>query len=228
MNTLQIGGEVMKTLEQANDLVAQLVAENTKLRQDAAKLSDDLDEQKIIAGNWKFRASTALTRLAEFAKQEPIGYVHESASFHLPQEGGHARMNGQAGELFNVPVYAAAGASPVQPEQQQPTSPDVKAALLFALWHHQGGSSKIGQPIRVALGIGVHEHLTPEQLDIAKRVQSAIASQPSQALELSHEDIRKWWASENGLEDMDMCKIDDFTTTVRAIEKLINAKGAAS
>lgn len=35
---------------------------------------------------------------------------------------------------------------------------------------------------------------------------------------LSNEQIRKWWASENGLEDCDMCKIDDFTKAVRAFE----------
>lgn len=38
-------------------------------------------------------------------------------------------------------------------------SPDftdtARAALLWVLWHHQGGSSDIGQPIRFALGMGV-------------------------------------------------------------------------
>jgi hypothetical protein len=47
-------------------------------------------------------------------------------------------------------------------------SDEVKSALLFVLWHHQGGSSKIGQPIRQMLGIGQHDHLTPEQLEKAK------------------------------------------------------------
>lgn len=111
MNTLQIGGEVMKTLEQANDLVAQLVAENTKLRQDAAKLSDDLEEQKTIAGNWKFRASTALTRLAEFAKQEPVGIVDEgNKSLFVNLETADGVM-----VKFGDKVFAAAGASP-QPD----------------------------------------------------------------------------------------------------------------
>lgn len=35
---------------------------------------------------------------------------------------------------------------------------------------------------------------------------------------LTAQKIREWWASENGLEDMDMCKLDDFETVVRAIE----------
>ncbi len=36
-------------------------------------------------------------------------------------------------------------------------------------------------------------------------------------VELTDEQIRKWWASENGLEDMDMAKLDDFTAVVRAV-----------
>ena len=46
--------------------------------------------------------------------------------------------------------------------------PEVRAALLFALWHHQGSSSQVGQPIRAMLGIGEHDALTPEQLAAAR------------------------------------------------------------
>lgn len=63
----------------------------------------------------------------------------------------------------------------------QPTTDDVRAALLFCLWHHQGGNSKIGQPIRLMLGIGQDEHLTDEQLAIAKSAQSALALSPPSA-----------------------------------------------
>jgi uncharacterized UPF0160 family protein len=41
---------------------------------------------------------------------------------------------------------------------------------------------------------------------------------------LTDEEIRKWWASENGLEDCDMCKIDDFIMVARAIEAALKAK----
>lgn len=41
--------------------------------------------------------------------------------------------------------------------------------LLWALYHHQGGSSPVGQPIRRALGIGEHADLTPEQIARAKK-----------------------------------------------------------
>lgn len=55
-------------------------------------------------------------------------------------------------------------------------SKDVQDALLFALWHHQGGSSPVGQPIRAMLGIGQHDHMTDEEVAAAKRVQSALIS----------------------------------------------------
>lgn len=45
---------------------------------------------------------------------------------------------------------------------------ELLAALLWVLWHHQGGSSDTGQPIRKLLGIGQHERLTNEQLLLAK------------------------------------------------------------
>ena len=41
--------------------------------------------------------------------------------------------------------------------------------LLWALYHAQGGSSPVGQTIRRHLGIGQHEHLTPEQIKDAAR-----------------------------------------------------------
>jgi hypothetical protein len=44
-----------------------------------------------------------------------------------------------------------------------------RAALLWVLWHHQGGSSPVGQPIRFALGMGQHDHLSPTQLAEARR-----------------------------------------------------------
>lgn len=45
---------------------------------------------------------------------------------------------------------------------------DMESALLWTLWHHQGGSSHIGQPIRKLLGIGQHDRMTDEQIAKAK------------------------------------------------------------
>jgi hypothetical protein len=41
---------------------------------------------------------------------------------------------------------------------------------------------------------------------------------PQQRKPLTDAEIRKWWGRDNGLEDCDMCKIDDFVKVVRAIE----------
>ena len=39
-----------------------------------------------------------------------------------------------------------------------------RGLLLWTLYHHQGGSSTIGQPIRRLLGIGQYERMTAEQI----------------------------------------------------------------
>lgn len=44
-----------------------------------------------------------------------------------------------------------------------------RCALLWVLWHHQGGSSPVGQPLRFALGMGRDEHLSDQQIADAKR-----------------------------------------------------------
>ena len=54
--------------------------------------------------------------------------------------------------------------------------------------------------------------------------------QPTQAqagaVPLTVSQIREWWASENGLEDCEMCKITDFLRVVRAVEEKHGIKGA--
>lgn len=44
-----------------------------------------------------------------------------------------------------------------------------RGLLLWTLYHHQGGSSDIGQKIRKVLGIGQFDHMTPEQITEAKK-----------------------------------------------------------
>lgn len=62
----------------------------------------------------------------------------------------------------------AAQAAP--PEEVSPEFTDTaRAALLWVLWHHQGASSKVGQPIRFALGMGQHDALTGLQVLEAQR-----------------------------------------------------------
>ena len=56
-----------------------------------------------------------------------------------------------------------------QPELSPDFTDTARAALLWVLWHHQGGSSPVGQPIRFALGMGQHDRLNEHQLAEAKR-----------------------------------------------------------
>ena len=57
--------------------------------------------------------------------------------------------------------------------EQHELSPDftdwARAALLWVLRHHQGGSSPVGQPLRFALGLDAHERLNEHQIAEAKR-----------------------------------------------------------
>ena len=58
----------------------------------------------------------------------------------------------------------------VEPEELSPDFTDTaRAALMWVLWHHQGGSSPVGQSIRFALGMGQHDRLNEHQLAEAKR-----------------------------------------------------------
>ena len=57
----------------------------------------------------------------------------------------------------------------------QSLNPEVFAAICLALWHHQGGSSPVGQPLRPMLGLGQHDHMTPDQIEAAKRLSQAMA-----------------------------------------------------
>ena len=57
-----------------------------------------------------------------------------------------------------------------EPVEMSPEFTDTaRAALLWVLWHHQGSSSPVGQPLRFALGMGAHDHLNDRQVSEAKR-----------------------------------------------------------
>lgn len=51
---------------------------------------------------------------------------------------------------------------------------ELLAALFWVLWHHQGGSSGTGQPIRKLLGIGQYDRLTDEQVEQAKKFIASV------------------------------------------------------
>lgn len=59
----------------------------------------------------------------------------------------------------------------------RPSMAKWRGLLLWALYHHQGASSEIGQPIRRALCIGQYDHLTAEQIAEAKTAAGLPANQ---------------------------------------------------
>lgn len=81
------------------------------------------------------------------------------------------------GSLFRVVFGMAVICDPknecIDPDadciEHHPKRQQMESALLWTLWHHQGGSSHIGQPIRKILGIGQHERMTDEQIQQAKK-----------------------------------------------------------
>jgi len=86
--------------------------------------------------------------------------------------------------LRSVPLGAKLYASPqplqvAEPIEMSPEFTDTaRAALLWVLWHHQGASSQVGQPIRFALGMAQHERLNEQQVREAKRWE-ALATTPA-------------------------------------------------
>lgn len=50
-----------------------------------------------------------------------------------------------------------------------PFTDTARMALLWVLWHHQGGSSPVGQPLRFALGMDAHERLNEHQVKEAQQ-----------------------------------------------------------
>lgn len=80
------------------------------------------------------------------------------------------------GSLFRVVFGMAVICDPknecIDPDadciEHHPKRKQMESALLWTLWHHQGGSSHIGQPIRKLLGIGQHDRMTDEQIEQAK------------------------------------------------------------
>ncbi len=62
------------------------------------------------------------------------------------------------------------GAAENEPDEMSPDFTDTaRAAIAWVLYHHQGGSSPIGQPLRFALGMGDNEPLPDWQIAEARR-----------------------------------------------------------
>jgi len=68
-------------------------------------------------------------------------------------------------------------AAPIAPaaDAQPGMSRHSRAMLLNVLWHHQGAGSEVGQPLRVMLGIGKHDHMTDAQVSEAKWIDGLLS-----------------------------------------------------
>ncbi|MBO3002273.1 Lar family restriction alleviation protein [Stenotrophomonas maltophilia] len=103
---------------------------------------------------------------------------HEASALEADSIGGMqmavAVHEARAAEL-NAAVHslkeALAARQPVgEPGEMSPEFIDTaRAAIAWVLWHHQGGSSPVGQPLRFALGMGQHDRMTDHQIAEAKR-----------------------------------------------------------
>lgn len=67
--------------------------------------------------------------------------------------------------------HAASDAPPI--EMSPEFTDSARAALAWVLYHYQGGSSPVGQPIRFALGMGQHEPMRADQIEEAIKFAQA-------------------------------------------------------
>jgi len=82
----------------------------------------------------------------------------------------------RTGSLFRVVFGMAVICDPanelINPDtnvlEHHPKRQKMESALLWALYHHQGASSVVGQPIRKLLGLGQYDRLTDEHIAQAK------------------------------------------------------------
>lgn len=121
------------------------------------------------------------------------------ARWDSPQWGGSAEHLRHTGEYI-ADLRAALAEQPAEqePVEMSPEFTDTaRAALLWVLWHHQGGSSPVGQPIRFALGMGAHDRLTDLHVAEAKRWAAQAGSttadfhapQPAKRVPLTREQV---------------------------------------
>ncbi|MGL0786586.1 hypothetical protein [Xanthomonas translucens] len=86
-------------------------------------------------------------------------------------------------------ITPEAYAAPVAGEaaEMSPEFTDMaRAAIAWVLWHHQGGSSAVGQPLRYALGMGDHEPLNDQRIAEAKRYASLVGAKTEDFKQPAH------------------------------------------
>jgi len=109
--------------------------------------------------------------------------IDEYARTFLAGNGDGVRVRSQYDRLYKMceallskPHPQAAQGGEANGEAAVEISPEftdsAHGAIAWVLYHHQGGSSPIGQPLRFALGLDAHEHLPKHLIDQAKHYAS--------------------------------------------------------
>lgn len=93
--------------------------------------------------------------------------VMRNVAAELDATGRHSQRIARLIEA--VPKPAEGGAVEMSPE----FTDTVRGAIAWVLYHHQGGSSAIGKPLRYALGLGAHEDMPTHLIQQAKHFASA-------------------------------------------------------
>lgn len=105
---------VREDCKRARDALEDLQAEKRE-HESACSVAEELAQQ------YRKERDQALARLVELEKQEPIGHLDERGELgeFMPVElrASHIERNSSTPRSFTIPVYAAAGASPVEPSR---------------------------------------------------------------------------------------------------------------
>ncbi len=150
--------------------VEQFRADARRFRIAEKNLFDVQEAAKIIAKQAiaaEAERDALAAKLAELEGQEPVAWIYD---WQAPEGLIRDWSTNNAAEIpegaTNIrPLFARQVPAEMSPE----FTDTARSALLWVLWHHQGGSSPVGQPIRYALGMDAHEHLSAHQVQEAKR-----------------------------------------------------------
>lgn len=142
--------------------IERITSGNAPMRVPADETDPDLVLAYCLAEIRRLRAALAARQPVGISADWVLGYLNTDA----PEESREAIRNAFA-------EYAALSGArqPVgEPGEMSPEFTDTaRAAIAWVLWHHQGGSSPVGQPLRFALGMGQHDRMTDHQIAEAKR-----------------------------------------------------------
>lgn len=135
------------------------------------KASDAFAEPDECGDPLPYMHTESYSVICDASKPDGPGGCGASGGYKLTEDEAIAAWNRRA-EVGRL----AAQAAPT--EEVSPEFTDTaRAALLWVLWHHQGASSKVGQPIRFALGMGSHDALNEYQVREAHRWEAIAPTQ---------------------------------------------------